>query len=95
MCLHTILHGAIAAPCINKGSLLRARAHASHIRRIGGGAAAGLGLVIFKDKEFIMAGLKLGPHQRLVGFRIAPRADGISRADLYVIKGANGLILLP
>ena len=94
MSLDAILHGAIAAPCVNKIALLGARAHASHIRRIGGGAAAGLGLIIAEDKEAVGAGLELGAHQGLIGIRIAPCADRIPRADPYVIKGANGLVVL-
>ena len=94
MPLDAILHGAIAAPCVNKVTLLGARAHASHIRRIGGGAAAGLGLIIAEDKEGVGAGLELGAHQRLIRSRIAPCADGVPCADLYVIKGADGLVVL-
>ena len=95
MPLDTILHGAIATSCVNKVALLGARAHTSHVRRIGGGAAAGLGLIIAEDKEAVGAGLELGAHQRLIGIRIAPGANRVSSANLYVIKGANGLIVLP
>jgi len=92
--LNTILHCAITPTHINKGTLLGARADAAHIRRIGGCAATGLGLIIAEDKEAVGAGLELGAHQRLIGIRIAPRADIITSADFYFIKGANRLIII-
>ena len=58
--LYTILHGTIPTSRINKVTLLGARAHTSHVRRIGGGAAAGLGLVIAEDKEAVGTGLEFG-----------------------------------
>ena len=95
MYLNTILHRAITSTHIDKGALLGARADAAHIRRIGGCAATGLGLVIAEDKEAVGAGLELRAHQRLIGIRIAPRANIISSADLHLIKSTNGLIAVP
>jgi len=93
--LDPIFHGTIAAALINKITLLGRGADAAHIGRIGGGAAAGLGLVITEDEEAVGARLELGAEQRLIGIRIAPCAHGVLCAHAHIIKGADGLILLP
>ncbi len=74
---------------------MRARADTAHVRRIGGGAATGLGLVIAKDKEAVGAGLELRAHQGLIRIRITPRADIVSCANLDIVKGSNGLVVIP
>ena len=92
--LNTILHRAITSTHIDKGALLGARADAAHIRRIGGCAATGLGLVIAEDKEAVGAGLELGTKKRLVGVRITPTADIIARLDTHIVKGTDWFIRL-
>ena len=57
--LDAIFHRAVTATRVNKIALLGSCADASHVGRIGGRAAAGLGLVIAEDKETVGTRLEL------------------------------------
>jgi len=92
--LDAIFHRAITATRVNKIALLGGCADASHVGRIGGRAAAGLGLVIDEDKQIVGPGLELFAHEVLIGLRIAPCTHIIARTHANFIERTDGLIFL-
>ena len=90
--LYAILHSAVATPHVDVIALLGSRADASHVGGVGRRAALRLGLVVTKDEERIGAGLELGPQHRLIGVRVAPRADPVVRDDADIVERPDGLV---
>ena len=95
---HTKLHirrtGAVTPAAVDQFALGGGSAHTTAAARKTRTAALGLALIVFEQKEAVVANLKLGAHQGLIGRGAAPVTEAVLGLFDNIVVCANGNILV-
>ncbi len=94
--LETVFYSSITTSGIDEIPLVRRRAHATGVAGKGRTTALGLALVVLEHEQIVRAQLegRVVTTHRLIGVIVAPRAHIIARAQAYLVKGTNGLVVV-